>query len=154
MWCRAGLWEGRVPFLDCPSSVQAVFSLKLCGLSSPSEVLPLCGGTDSADHVNSLVSLNIITEDNPPGMRRRPQCWPCTPRLAELMEQVLAQQAPASSLVGRGVVCGCTGLRPGFVNQQAWELSCLLLDGGTRAGRGYMGFVAMVSLLTQGDTLR
>ena len=46
------------------------------------------------------------------------------------------------------------GLRPGFVNQQPWELSCLLLDGGTRAGRGYMGFVAMVSCLTQGDTLR
>jgi len=43
MWCRTGLWEGRVPFLDCPSSVQAVFSLKLCGLSLLSEVLPLPG---------------------------------------------------------------------------------------------------------------
>lgn len=62
------------------------------------------GGTDSADHVRSLVSLNIITKDSSPGMGRRPQCWPCTPWLNELlMEQVLAQQTPASSLVGQGV---------------------------------------------------
>ena len=47
-----------------------------------------------------------------------------------------------------------TGLWPGFVNQQPWDLSYLLFDCGTRAGRGYMGFVAMVSCLTQGDTLR
>ena len=28
----------------------------------------------------------------------------------------------------------------------------MLLDGGTRTGRGYMGFVSMVPHLTQGDT--
>lgn len=73
------------------------------------------------DHVSSLVSLNIITEDSPPGVRRRPQRWPCTPWLAELLkEQVLTQRAPASSLPHQGGA----GLRPGFVNQQPWELSC------------------------------
>lgn len=41
MWCHTGSWEGRVPFLDCPSSVQTAW--KLCGLSSLSEVLPLPG---------------------------------------------------------------------------------------------------------------
>lgn len=36
-----GGWEGGVPFLGCSSSVQAVFGLQLCGLSSQSELLPL-----------------------------------------------------------------------------------------------------------------
>ena len=31
------------------------------------------GGADSADHVRSLVSLNIITKDSPPCVGRRPQ---------------------------------------------------------------------------------
>ena len=43
------------------------------------------------------------------------------------------------------------GLWPGIVNQQHWELSCLLLDSGTEAGRGYVGFIAMVPHLTQGN---
>ena len=41
VWHQSGSWEGWVPFLDCSSSVQAVFSLKLCGLSSLNEVLLL-----------------------------------------------------------------------------------------------------------------
>ena len=32
------------------------------------------------------------------------------------------------------------------------ELAIMLLDGGTRTGRGYVGFVAMVPCLPQGDT--
>lgn len=117
--CGVALGRGRDAYLSWTVPVQSRQSLAWSFVdSSPSEVLPLRGGADSADHVNSLVSLNIIAEDNPPGVRRRPQCWPCTPRLAELMEQVLAQQAPASSLMGRGVVCGCAGLRPRWL--AAW----------------------------------
>lgn len=101
------------------------------------------GGADSADHVSSLVSLNIITKDSPLGVGRRPQCWPCTPWLNELLPP------PSWGKVSHG---GChmghPGLWPGFVNQQPWDLSCLLFDCGTRPGRGYVEFVAMVSHLT------
>ena len=66
------------------------------------------GGADSADHVSSLVSLKIITEDSPPGVRRRPQRWPCTPWLAELLkERVLTQRAPPPPWWGEVSCAGC-----------------------------------------------